>query len=552
MTPDEELADLQKKYALLEGDRKAYYETSQWTIKQNRETIANGKEENKELRLQLGACQSAKGGKPDGGDTETAELEKLINYAKDLRKKYDEIRLLTSKKQGQLNIKLDKIKDLERDAVRATDDGSPAMRHIRLLENRLDKALIKYNEAQSIRRTYEQIVKKLREERIGFDNQTGSLERALKAKERDLEELTLMSNEANHAKDHAKLELLEVDKWLANERVVRDKEINLRRDQVKFRQEMNAKMQAREAERKRMAMEAAGDMSKEEEDGLKRNLMAKRLQHEANERQMEAMAARIVTFEEAFKKIKEATGVADVNEVIQKFMTQEDTHNNLKQITTESQTRLDHLHAERATITQQLELLKYSGSRTDGSRPAVDDYEARLSVAEEVCETERVKFERVAKTLVASKAGIAHLADKLDGLPLTEGKAVKLTEDSMVEVLTQSQSKLLAAYGALMASEQAAALLASAAGSTVGAEDLPAHNSRIGDDNAAAEEEEAEDDDGSDTEDVLDVPDRDYVKTSALQVTLRKGKKKKGLGGDTPPDSPMNGKASMGGRPAMS
>jgi hypothetical protein len=33
------------------------------------------------------------------------------------------------------------------------------MRHIRLLENRLDKALIKYNEAQSIRRTYEQVPK---------------------------------------------------------------------------------------------------------------------------------------------------------------------------------------------------------------------------------------------------------------------------------------------------------------------------------------------------------------------------------------------------------
>ena len=82
-------------------------------------------EENKELRLQLGACQSAKGGKPDGGDQETAELEKLINYAKDLRKKYDEIRLLTSKKQGQLNIKLDKIKDLERDAVQPQGPWQP-------------------------------------------------------------------------------------------------------------------------------------------------------------------------------------------------------------------------------------------------------------------------------------------------------------------------------------------------------------------------------------------------------------------------------------------
>ena len=36
---------------------------------------------------------------------------------------------------------------------------------IRMLENRLDKAMIKYNEAQSIRKTYEQIVKRLKEVR---------------------------------------------------------------------------------------------------------------------------------------------------------------------------------------------------------------------------------------------------------------------------------------------------------------------------------------------------------------------------------------------------
>lgn len=39
------------------------------------------------------------------------------------------------------------------------------------MENRLDKAIIKYNEAQSIRKTYEQIVKRLKDERITFDNQ---------------------------------------------------------------------------------------------------------------------------------------------------------------------------------------------------------------------------------------------------------------------------------------------------------------------------------------------------------------------------------------------
>ena len=31
--------------------------------------------------------------------------------------------------------------------------------------------MIKFNEAQSIRKTYEQILRRLKEERIGFDNQ---------------------------------------------------------------------------------------------------------------------------------------------------------------------------------------------------------------------------------------------------------------------------------------------------------------------------------------------------------------------------------------------
>ena len=42
-------------------------------------------------------------------------------------------------------------------------------RTIRMLENRLDKAMIKYNEAQSIKKTYDIILKRLKEERIAYD-----------------------------------------------------------------------------------------------------------------------------------------------------------------------------------------------------------------------------------------------------------------------------------------------------------------------------------------------------------------------------------------------
>lgn len=36
-----------------DGDRKAYYESSQWTMKKNKENIQKLREKNKELRLDL-------------------------------------------------------------------------------------------------------------------------------------------------------------------------------------------------------------------------------------------------------------------------------------------------------------------------------------------------------------------------------------------------------------------------------------------------------------------------------------------------------------------
>ena len=75
------------------------------------------------------------------------------------------------------------------------------------MENRLDKAMIKYNEAQSIRKTYEQILKRLQEERLTFDNQLANFEKTLKTKKNDALQLEIMSRDANHAKEVARVSL---------------------------------------------------------------------------------------------------------------------------------------------------------------------------------------------------------------------------------------------------------------------------------------------------------------------------------------------------------
>lgn len=51
------------------------------------------------------------------------------------------------------------------------------------------------------------IVKRLKDERVGYDNQLAAIEQSLKGKEHDFEELLLLSHDANHAKEVAEAEL---------------------------------------------------------------------------------------------------------------------------------------------------------------------------------------------------------------------------------------------------------------------------------------------------------------------------------------------------------
>lgn len=96
--------------------------------------------------------------------------EKLDKDLAVWKRKYDEMRNKTASKRDHLKSLQDKQRELSKEQVDINSDDHPQMRTIRVMENRLDKAMIKYNEAMSIKNTYELIVKRLKEERIGYDN----------------------------------------------------------------------------------------------------------------------------------------------------------------------------------------------------------------------------------------------------------------------------------------------------------------------------------------------------------------------------------------------
>ncbi len=328
----------------------------------------------------------------------------------------------------------DSVKALELDSQRPHMEDNEYTRTIRALENKLDKAMIKYNEAQSIRKTYEQIVRRLKEERVGFDNQLAAIERTMSAKQKDYEELLLLAGDANHARETALGELDRVRAGYEEERRRRELDLRERHQVVQLRRQMLERIKHRE--KMRAQLEAEGEeMEAKEGDLLGGDMTGKSLTEERIETKN-----KIDVFENAFRKIKEATGVSDVNEVIQKIVSQESTTENLIALTRENQGKIEALAELRRKVKSTFEEVKYSGAGGGHRRKMVDDHEEQLANAGARLERSRLKYERLSKLITAMKAGIGHMQDKLEAVrEELGGKKHDIGDETVSEVLRESE-----------------------------------------------------------------------------------------------------------------
>lgn len=158
-----------------DGDKKAYAESSQWAMKQNKELVNQLRSENKILRSKLAKLMQAddevigevfhvrnqrmpaelwgvNGGVAVGRfDQSVCELIKRRNNLQHIKRSREET---MAKLEAE-------ILRMEAEAELIADGSSGNPKSLRQLENRLDKAVIKNNEAKHIKKTYQAIIQKL-------------------------------------------------------------------------------------------------------------------------------------------------------------------------------------------------------------------------------------------------------------------------------------------------------------------------------------------------------------------------------------------------------
>lgn len=96
---DDEYAELQKRFQMLENDRKSLFEHTQLEVKKNKEALAKLKKENKDLRSSLSSLMSDQG-KVSGKDSEITKLEQQVQ---ELRRRHDDVRHQCAFRQKELD-----------------------------------------------------------------------------------------------------------------------------------------------------------------------------------------------------------------------------------------------------------------------------------------------------------------------------------------------------------------------------------------------------------------------------------------------------------------
>eukprot|EP00050_Salpingoeca_kvevrii_P006992 m.293106 g.293106 ORF g.293106 m.293106 type:complete len:489 (-) comp12729_c0_seq1:2490-3956(-) len=478
--------ELRRKLALLEGDRKAYYESSQATIQSNKELINRLRKENKVMTARIKELKGPAGS--SGKDT-----GRLDAKVKEQIKKHNALRHdATAKVQAIADLEK-KIKEVEIETGASQKGESPEAQQLRTLENRLDKAQIKYQEAMHIGNTYRMIITKLEQDRLTYDGQIQDLERAIAARKQEVADLEAMYNDSVLARDNARKQLAVKEKAHLEEKKAREEE---KRELDRIAEERRRQYEALE-KRLRMTVKTSVDHgSGAREDSLKQQ---------------------VETLEGAMNRIKEATGVTNVQEVVERFEAQRETRDHLQALSEENRVRLAELKEEHERLTKQYDALKYSGdARNSSNNRMVEEFQQHLSQVKARCDDALEGESKTSMLLVRVVAGIDHLMDKVNNLDAKEDESPATTEAKLREV----ELRLCALNEELEAKRDSLPSDLLEAPPVV---TLPEHNTRIfiqNDHDGSGQED-------SDSEDE-DFVSRDVLKRQAQSLIDATTKKKKG------------------------
>lgn len=399
-----EQVELTKKQRNLQQDRKAFSNETQSKLRKMQTTIARLKKDYQNLVDELIARDATM-------QRNKSDMQKLISDDEEIKRCKREI-AEEEEKQKDLDMKMSTLRQMilsEKEklgGINATrDDYMHVQKQIRILENRLDKANQKFNDAMTHNNKLKAQIDSLRRERVIFENIYKRLEGELRKRR---EEMASKIEEANRAYE---------------ERDKAQEETNLlMQESAKNKENIDKMMESLKADLKRKTQLSLARAKKDEDKELLAQDRDDESLHGRGDDPWSASAKASTqdivkeysAYRQAFAQIEAATKVTRIEELVEKFEKAEQENFELFNFVNQLSAEIEGLEAqikEMQAQVQQYEGLEHSQEKTSEKIHRDEEELARIEIKIEAYES---KCQKSMKMLNSVKPIIENLFTNLE------------------------------------------------------------------------------------------------------------------------------------------
>ena len=455
-----ELDLLQRKYRSMELHRRDSTEDNSNTLRMQRAQIEKLKKDHERVKEELALeTRQAKLSNnmsaahsiaklQDQGDIyqRKTELEKRRIHAlsQSVRQTQEAI-LVQRKASGGINA--------------ARDSNLSTVKQIRILENRLDKALVKFNEALAHNKALRETIDNLRRERVVFDGIYRKLERELGEKKGKMSDIIEVSHASYEARDAAQSEMFVLQANAEEQQRLFEKEWNELGELIHKDALMKQIISTKEQERSQNLLKAVSSPSPapagaaslypppsssiaEEELRLRKKVQKTHAHIDKDKLNITLSQSKVTSYEQSFALIQKATGIEDIEQLVTVFLKAEDENFSLFNFVNALNSNIETVEDDIARLRRQMQIMQGGEAGDDGEqvrKALLTDLRAELDSVD----TQRAKFEREAKAAEDTIAGLSARVVEVFRLLYGDGEEAKellggvdeVSQSNVVEVL---------------------------------------------------------------------------------------------------------------------
>ena len=435
---------MQREYRHMELNRRAYAEESQLVLRKQQSTIDKLRKDNEMIKGELAIMMRSTNRNVSSSQQEI--ISKLQDQGDRMATSVDFEKRNIQTLEEQIHIMKQKVLQQRKSmgGVNASKENYHMIqKQIRILENRLDKSLIKFNEAIAHNKTLRDNIDDLRRERVVFENIYRKMEKELQDKKQRMAEIIEVSNQSYEQRDSYQMEVAAIEQ--AN-----------RKEQEEFEEQIVELGRMLETELKLPAASRPGTtnggtmftatLPNNGDDDLKKSGTWNQ-----NAEKMDVLASyeRVQNFEEAFNKIKAATGITDIDELVKTFIKNEDHNFSLFNYVNEQNNEIEKLDEQIQNLREEERKFAHeSGEDVHQHKQILKELEAKLQNSESMAEKYEIRCQDLQRIIESLKRGIQSIYDKIE---VDEDSFVDptVTESNMVYylgVVEQQATTILKSY----------------------------------------------------------------------------------------------------------